>query len=146
MPRQISNRAERIVQAEIRSMSIECELVGGINLAQGVCDTELPLPVGQGAKEAIDAGINSYTRYDGLKELRYAIANKMKDYNGIDADPESEIIVSAGSTGAFYCACLALLNPGDEVILFEPYYGYHINTILAAEAVPRYRASRDKCP
>ena len=114
MPRQISNRAERIVQAEIRSMSIECELVGGINLAQGVCDTELPLPVGQGEKEAIDAGINSYTRYDGLKELRYAIANKMKDYNGIDADPESEIIVSAGSTGAFYCACLALLNPGDE--------------------------------
>jgi len=138
MPRQISNRAERIVQAEIRSMSIECELVGGINLAQGVCDTELPLPVGQGAKEAIDAGINSYTRYDGLKELRYAIANKMKDYNGIDADPESEIIVSAGSTGAFYCTCLALLNPGDEVILFEPYYGYHINTILAAEAVPTY--------
>ena len=97
MPRQISNRAERIVQAEIRSMSIECELVGGINLAQGVCDTELPLPVGQGAKEAIDAGINSYTRYDGLKELRYAIANKMNDYNGIDTDPESEIIVSAGS-------------------------------------------------
>ncbi len=94
MPRQISNRAERIVQAEIRSMSIECERVGGINLAQGVCDTELPLPVGQGAKEAIDAGINSYTRYDGLKELRYAIANKMKDYNGIDTDPESEIIVT----------------------------------------------------
>ena len=62
----------------------------------------------------------------------------MKDYNGIDTDPESEIIVSAGSTGAFYCACLALLNPGDEVILFEPYYGYHINTILAAEAVPTY--------
>jgi len=106
-------------------MTLECTRVGGINLAQGVCDTELPLPVGQGAKEAIDAGINSYTRYDGLKELRYAIANKMKDYNGIDTDPESEIIVSAGSTG-------------DEVILFEPYYGYHINTILAAEAVPAY--------
>ena len=78
-------------------MTLECTRVGGINLAQGVCDTELPLPVGQGAKEAIDAGINSYTRYDGLKELRYAIANKMKDYNGIDTDPESEIIVSAGS-------------------------------------------------
>ena len=56
--------------------------------------------------------------------------NKMKVYNGIDTDPESEIIVSAGSTGAFYCACLALLNPGDEVILLEPYYGYHINTIF----------------
>lgn len=140
MALQISDRAERIVQAEIRSMSIECERVGGINLAQGVCDTELPLPVGIGAKEAIDAGINSYTRYDGLKELRYAIAKKMLEYNKIKADPESEIVISAGATGAFYCACLALLNPGDEVILFEPYYGYHINTLLAAEAVPTYVA------
>ena len=134
----LSKKSSQIAQSMIRAMALECARVGGINLAQGVCDTELPLPVGQGAKEAIDAGINSYTRYDGLKELRNAIANKMKDYNGIDADPESEIIVSAGSTGAFYCACLALLNPGDEVILFEPYYGYHINTILAAEAVPTY--------
>ena len=99
MALQISNRAERIVQAEIRSMSIECERVGGINLAQGVCDTAVPLPVRTGAKEAIDAGINSYTRYDGLKEIRYAIAQKMLEYNGIKADPESEIIVSAGSTG-----------------------------------------------
>ena len=62
----------------------------------------------------------------------------MRKYNGISADSESEIIVSSGSTGAFYCACLALINPGDEVILFEPYYGYHVNTILAAEAVPVY--------
>src|SRR3990172_6695855 len=134
----LSKKSSLIAQSEIRAMTLECARVGGINLAQGVCDTELPLPVGQGAKEAIDAGINSYTRYDGLKELRYAIANKMKDYNGIDTDPESEIIVSAGSTGAFCCVCLALLNPGDEVILFEPYYGYHINTILATEAVARY--------
>jgi len=135
MPLQISNRAERIVQAEIRSMSIECEKVGGINLAQGVCDTEVPLSVRIAAQKAIDAGVNSYTRFDGLKELRNAIAQKMRDYNGITADPDSEIIVSAGSTGAFYCACLALLNPGDEVILFEPYYGYHVNTILVAEPI-----------
>jgi aminotransferase len=87
---------------------------------------------------AIDEGVNSYTRYDGLAELRRAISLKMKHYNGIDADPESEIVVSSGSTGSFYCACLALLNPGDEVILFEPYYGYHINTLLAADAVPTY--------
>jgi aminotransferase len=121
----LSSRAARIVQSEIRAMSIECEKVGGINLAQGVCDTEVPLPVRRGAQQAIEAGVNSYTRYDGLRELREAIAAKMRAYNGIDADPETEITVSAGSTGAFYCACLALLNPGDEVILFEPYYGYH---------------------
>src|SRR4030067_2934251 len=115
MPLFLSNKSLLIAQSMIRAMTLACARIGGINLAQGVCDTALPLPVGQGAKEAIDAGINSYTRYDGLKELRYAIADKMKGYNGIDTDPESEIIVSAGATGAFYCACLALLNPGDDV-------------------------------
>lgn len=126
------------MQAEIRAMSLECEKVGGINLAQGVCDTPVPLPVLKGAQQAMYAGVNSYTRFDGVAELRQAIAKKLADYNGIVADPENSITVSAGSTGAFYCACLALLNPGDEVILFEPYYGYHVNTLLAADAVPVY--------
>lgn len=134
----LSARASRIVQSEIRVMSIECEKVGGINLAQGVCDTELPPPVAQGAKRAVDRGMNSYTRFDGIAELREAIAQKLQAYNQIVVDPETQIIVSAGSTGAFYSACLALLNPGDEVILFEPYYGYHVNTLLAVEAVPAY--------
>jgi aminotransferase len=134
----LSRRSEKIVQAEIRVMTIECERVNGINLAQGVCDTGVPGPVASGAQEAISRGTNSYTRYDGLSELRTAIANKMKRYNHITADPETEITVSAGSTGAFYCACLALLDPGDEVILFEPYYGYHLNTLLAVDVVPRY--------
>lgn len=134
----VSNRADRIAQSEIRAMSIECEKVGGINLAQGVCDTEVPLVVREATHEAIERGVNSYTRFDGLAELREAIACKMRVYNGISADPETDIIVSAGSTGALYCACLALLNPGDEVALFEPYYGYHLNTLLAVEAVPSY--------
>ena len=138
MALKISQRVEGIVQSEIRSMFIECERVGGINLAQGVCDTEVPLSVRMGAQKAIDDGINIYTRFDGLEELRNAIAQKMREYNGITAYPESDIIVSSGSTGAFYCACLALLNPGDEVILFEPYYGYHVNTLLAVGAIPTY--------
>ena len=138
MSLKISQRVEGIVQSEIRSMFIECERMGGINLAQGVCDTEVPLPVRIGAQKAIDAGINIYTRFDGLEELRNAIAQKMQEYNGITTDSESEIVVSSGSTGSFYCACLALLNPGDEVILFEPYYGYHVNTLLAVGAIPTY--------
>jgi aminotransferase len=134
----LSKRSARFEQAEIRAMSIECEKVGGINLAQGVCDTEVPFPVREGAHRGIENGTNSYTRFDGLAQLREAIALKMQRYNGIKADPETDIVVSAGSTGAFYCACLALLDLGDEVILFEPYYGYHLNTLLAVEAVPRY--------
>jgi aminotransferase len=138
----LSKRADQIVQSEIRQMSIECERMNGINLSQGVCDTEVPLSVRRGAQAAIDAGSNSYTRYDGVAELRQAIARKMRDYNSIEADPETDIVVSGGSTGSFYCACLALLNPGDEVILFEPYYGYHVNTLLAVEAVPTYVAMK----
>lgn len=123
-------------------MSIECEKAGGINLAQGVCDTEVPLPLRRAAQSAIDKGVNSYTRYDGLAELRRAVARKLACYNHIAADPEAEITVSAGSTGAFYCACLALLDPGDEVILFEPYYGYHLNTIEAVGATAKYVTTR----
>jgi aminotransferase len=134
----LSRRADRIAQSEIRAMSIKCEEVQGINLAQGVCDTETPSPVRHGAKAALDSGMNSYTRFDGIPELRQAIARKLKTYNGLVVDPETQITVSAGSTGAFYCACLALLNPGDEIILFEPYYGYHLNTLLAVEAIPTY--------
>jgi len=126
------------MQSEIRNMSIECDRVGGINLSQGVCDTEVPIEVRRGAQEAIDRGINTYTRYDGLPELRQAIADKQRRFTGMAVNPEGEVVVSDGATGALYCACLALLNPGDEVIVFEPYYGYHISTLAAAGAVPVY--------
>jgi aminotransferase len=134
----LSDRHEWVMQSEIRNMSIECDRNCGINLSQGVCDTEVPLVVRRGAQDAIDAGINTYTRYDGLDELRIAIAGKQKRFTGLDLDPAREIVVSSGSTGALYCACLALLNPGDEVIVLEPYYGYHISTLVATQAVPVY--------
>jgi aminotransferase len=86
----------------------------------------------------MEAGLNTYTRYDGIPELRTAIAAKQRRFTGMDPDPEREIVVSAGAPGALYCACLALLNPLDEVILFEPFYGYHVNTLEATGAVPRY--------
>ena len=133
-----SRRAARTVQSEIRVMSIECEKIKGINLAQGVCDTPVPMEVREGASRAMEQGINSYTRAEGLAPIREAVAQKMRRFNGIECDSETEVIIHSGSTGAFYSACLALLNPGDEVILFEPYYGYHLNTIIAVEAVPTY--------
>jgi len=134
----LSRRAALTVQSEIRVMSLECEKVKGVNLAQGVCDTEVPEPVRTAAKNAIDGGINSYTRAEGLAPLREAIAEKMRRFNGIECDPNTEVIAHSGSTGAFYASCLALLNPGDEVILFEPFYGYHLNTLIAVEAVPAF--------
>lgn len=136
MTLKVSRRLEWVAQSEIRNMSIECERLGGINLSQGVCDLEIPDPVRRGAQRAIDEGYNVYTRYDGLQELREAIAHKHKQFCGLEVDPEGEVIVSAGATGAFYCACLALLEPGDEVIVFEPFYGYHISTLVATQARP----------
>jgi aminotransferase len=82
-------------------------------------------------------GHNTYTRFDGAVELREAVARKLADYNDILADPDREITISAGATGAFHCACLALLTPGDEVLVFEPYYGYHLSALSAVEAVPK---------
>ena len=125
-----------LVQSEIRAMSVECDRLGGINLAQGVCDTEVPAPVLDRAASAMAEGHNIYTRLDGIAPLRQAISTKLAHYNGIAADPEGEILVTSGATGAFYAACLALFDPGDEVILFEPFYGYHLNTLRALRIQP----------
>ncbi len=136
MARTVSRRMADLAQSEIRAMTQACVSMKGLNMAQGVCDTPVPPVVLQGAERAMEQGYNVYTRYDGLQELRQAIAKKLGHYNGIQANPETEITVSAGATGAFHCACAALLNPGDEVVLFEPYYQYHISALLAVEAVP----------
>ena len=138
MPLAPSQRAALTVQSEIRVMSIECEKIKGINLAQGVCDTPVPDVVRDAACRAMERGVNSYTRAEGLSEIRRAVADKMRRFNGLECDPETEVIIHSGSTGAFYASCLALLNPGDEVILFEPFYGYHLNTLVAVNAKPAF--------
>ena len=132
-----NQRLAGLVQSEIRAMTLACTQVQGINLAQGVCDTGVPPVVVDAAKQAMDHGFNTYTRYDGLAELRQALAQRMGTFNHMTVNSETEVTVSAGATGAFHCVCMGLLQPGDEVILFEPYYGYHLSTILAVEAVPR---------
>lgn len=136
MSLKISSRHEWVRKSELRAMSVECERVGGVNLSQGVCDLAVPEPVVRAAKLAIDEGQNSYSRHDGTGPLRRALARKYQRRAGLDADPETNVVVTSGATGALYCACLALLERGDEVILFEPYYSYHESTLLATEAVP----------
>ena len=132
----LSEIAGRIVQSAIRTMSVECEKVGGVNLAQGVCDTEVPAAVRRGAEDAIEAGYNQYTRADGIARLREAISGKLLRQNGITADAETEVLVTSGVTGGFDSACRALMNPSDEVILFEPYYGYHYATLVGQYLKP----------
>jgi aminotransferase len=132
----INQRMAELGHSEIRAMTQACVVAGGLNLAQGVCDTPVPPLVLKAAADAMASGKNTYSRFDGLHELRAALALKLSRDNEIQADPETEITVSAGATGAFHATCLALLNPGDEVILFEPFYQYHVSALLAVEAVP----------
>ena len=136
MERHINQRMAALAYSEIRAMTQACVQAKGLNMAQGVCDTPVPPVVLRAAAQAMERGKNVYSRFDGLPELRQAIAKKLAQHNGILADPETEVTVSAGATGSFHCACLALLNPGDEVILFEPFYQYHISALLAVEAIP----------
>ena len=117
-------------------MSVACAEVNGINLAQGVCDTHVPAPVAEAAINAIQQGHNIYTRLDGIAPLRQAIARKFASFNHLEVDPERQVLVTSGATGALHAALMALLNPGDECIVFEPFYGYHVATLNSLRMVP----------
>jgi aminotransferase len=132
----LSELAPGAVQSEIRAMTAACDAIGGINLAQGVCDTPVPAPVEAEAHAAIQGGYNIYTRLDGIARLRAAIAAKQQRDYGLAYDPESEVLVASGASGGVHAAAMALLNPGDEVILFEPFYGYHVATLQSQRVKP----------
>ena len=135
---QISDRLRGLVQSDIRRMSRECERVGGINLGQGICDLPTIPELVEGACDAIRTSKATYSKYEGIDLLRERIAAKIEHFNGFRIDPAKELVVTVGSTGGFAAAALATLNAGDEVILFEPYYGYHLNTLKVLGIVPKF--------
>lgn len=108
--------------------------VNGVNLGQGVCNLPVPAYVLEQAAAAAAEGINRYTNPRGLVSLRHAVANKLALFNKLEADPETEILITCGATGAFEAVCASLLNPGDEVVILEPSYPYHVT------ALKRYQA------
>lgn len=129
MNKPVADRVKSIKQSDIRRFSAICAAMGGVNLSQGVCDQPAPDAVKRAAQRAIDEDRASYTNLRGIIELRTAIAKKMREFNGIACDPEKEVVVTVGSAGAFACIILATLNPGDECIVFSPFYSYHVNTM-----------------
>ncbi len=138
MKRFFADRIEGLVQSDIRRMSVECAKVGGINLGQGICDQPIEPIIKDATIRAIRDDHSIYTRLDGIDELRSRIAAKMRAHNGIACDPDGEVVVNVGSTGAFVTASMAFLNPGDEVVLFSPFYGYHLNILKVCGAVVRF--------
>jgi len=135
-------RIDGLVQSDIRRMSIECAKVGGINLGQGICDQPIEPAIKDATVRAVHGDRSIYTRLDGIDELRSRIAAKMRDHNGITCDPEGEVVVSVGSTGAFVTACMAFLDPGDEVVMFSPFYSYHLNILKVCGATVRFVTMR----
>ncbi|HTO96795.1 MAG TPA: aminotransferase class I/II-fold pyridoxal phosphate-dependent enzyme [Myxococcales bacterium] len=134
----IAKRVQDLAQSDIRRMTRECERISGINLGQGICDLPTPAPVRDGAIAAIRENRSTYSFPEGARELREAIARKLSQDNGLRADPLSEICVTVGASGAYTAAIHALLDPGDGILLFEPYYGYHLNAALVAGLVPQF--------
>jgi aminotransferase len=121
----------------LRSLTLVINGVpGGINLGQGVCDLDTPAPLVTGACVSIDGGDRQlYTPYAGLPELRRAIAAKLRRDNGLSYEAEN-VAVCTGSSGAFFAAGMTLVEPGDEVVLFEPFYSYHWTTVPLFGARP----------
>src|SRR6266568_6253527 len=108
---------------------------GSVNLGQGFPDTDGPAEIARAAADAILAGRgNQYPPGAGVPELRHAIAGHQRRFYGLAVDPDSEVLVTAGATEAIAAAMLALLEPGDEVIAFEPYYDSYAASVAMAGA------------
>src|ERR1700690_3249585 len=117
-----SQRISRFTESVIREMTRLAMNKGAINLAQGFPDFPAPAALKQAAADAIAADINQYAVTRGAKPFRDAIAVKYARTYGMEFDPEREITVCCGATEGMVASMLACLNPGDEVVLFEPFY------------------------
>ncbi len=134
----VSKKVECFTESVIREMTRLAQMYGAVNLAQGMPDFPAPREIKEAACRAITGDINQYAITWGAKVFRDAIAAKAKSCLGLEVDPEREITVTCGSTEAMIASLLAAINPGDEVIIFEPFYeNYGPDTILSG-AIPRF--------
>ena len=116
-------------------MSALAVATGSINLGQGFPDTDGPREIAQAAADAILSGRgNQYPPGPGIPELRAAIADHQRRFYGLEYNPDSEILVTAGATEAIAATLIALLEPGDEVVAFEPYYDSYAACIAMSGA------------
>ena len=134
----ISRRVQGFTESVIREMTRLAMTHDAINLAQGFPDFPAPDEVKRAAQEAIAADINQYAITWGARPFREAIAAKFELSYGMAVDPERQLCVTCGSTEAMIASMLAIIEPGDEVVVFEPYYENYGPDAILAGAVPRY--------
>lgn len=134
----LSARTASFQESVIREMMRLGESVGAISLSQGLPDYPTPQPVLEAARRAIQNGDNQYTFPFGELEFRKAIARKSLDYNHIQADPETEITVTCGVSEGIMAAIFALTEPGDEVLILEPWYENYLPACTLAGVTPKF--------
>jgi len=133
-----SQKAARFTESVIREMTRLATLHGAVNLSQGFPDFPAPEALKEAARAAIARDVNQYAVTWGAKSLRDAIAAKFTRLYGVPVDPEREVTVTCGSTEAMMAALLAFLDPGDEVVVFEPFYENYGPDAILSGAVPRF--------
>jgi aspartate/methionine/tyrosine aminotransferase len=137
-----SDRSQLIRDSNIREAArlvAELSATGNlVNLGQGLPEYPAPAVLKEAAKAAIDADFNQYSDTRGYAATRQAIAAKLQRYNGINANADTEVTVTCGASEALHVALQTLVNPGDEVIIIEPFYeNYHPDVVMAG-GIPRY--------
>src|SRR6266508_1980067 len=134
----ISRKASQFTESVIREMTREAMKYGAVNLSQGFPDFAAPEDIKRKAMQAIADDVNQYAITWGAKDFREAIAQKTKWYLGFEIDPEAEITVTCGSTEGMISAMMATVDPGEEVIVFEPFYENYAPDAILSDATPRY--------
>src|SRR5579864_2253768 len=134
----LSDKVEHFTESVIREMTRQAMLYGAVNLAQGFPDFPAPAEIKRAAQEAIAADVNQYAITWGAKRFRDAIAANFERTQGVAVDPETEITVCCGATEAMISSMMAIINPGDEVVVFEPFYENYGPDAILSGATPRF--------
>ncbi|MGB8458274.1 MAG: aminotransferase class I/II-fold pyridoxal phosphate-dependent enzyme [Candidatus Acidiferrum sp.] len=136
--RMLSAKAEKFTESVIREMTRLAMKHGAVNLSQGFPDFAAPAEIKEAARQAIADDINQYAITWGAKPLRDAIVDKFERTQGVRVDPEREITICCGSTEAMMSTMLAIINPGDEIVVFEPFYENYGPDAILSGATPRF--------
>src|SRR6516164_1022621 len=136
--RMISVKAEQFTESVIREMTRLAMKHQAVNLSQGFPDFAAPAEIKEAAKQAISDDINQYAITWGAKALRDAVVEKFAQLQSVVYDPEREITVCCGSTEAMMSAMMAIINPGDEIVVFEPFYENYGPDAILSGASPRF--------
>jgi aspartate/methionine/tyrosine aminotransferase len=138
MTHRVSNKSQQFSESVIREMTRLAMEHGAVNLAQGFPDFPAPTEVKEAAVRAIRGDVNQYAITWGARDFRRTIAQRFEKDSGTAIDPEREITVCCGSTEAMIASLLAVVNPGEEVVVFEPFYENYAPDAIICGAVPRF--------